>query len=58
MSRISQEIAAEERIVDVKGWREDEKVREEEKNMLGFDARREGLLYQRDTGEEKEKGWL
>ena len=58
MSRISQEIAVQERMMDVKGWREDEKEREEEKQSLGLDGRKEALLYQRDTMEEKQKGWI
>ena len=56
MSRVSQTIAAEERISDVNGWREDEKVREEEKQMLGFDSRKEGLLYQKDMGRRRRRG--
>ena len=58
MSRVSQEIAAQERIMEVKEWRVDEEEREAEKRTLGFDARKDELRYQRDTREEKQKGWL
>ena len=54
MLRVSQEIAAQERIMEVKEWRVDEA----EKRTLGFDARKDELRYQRDTREEKQKGWL
>ena len=57
MSRVSQEIAAQERIMEVKEWRVDEEEREAEKRTLGFDARKDELRYQRDTREEKQKGW-
>ena len=39
-------------------WKLDEEDREEEKRVLGFDARKEVLRYQKDTGEEKQRGWL
>ena len=58
MLRVSQEIAAQERIMEVKEWRVDEEEREAEKRTLGFDARKDELRYQRDTREEKQKGWL
>ena len=58
MSRVSQEIAAQERSLEVKEWRVDEQEREEEKETLGFDARKEELRYQSDMREEKQKGWL
>ena len=43
--------------MEEKEWREDEQEREKEKRTLGFDARKDELLYQRDTREEKQKGW-
>ena len=58
MSRVSQEIVAHERYMEKKLWQLDEEDREEEKRVLGFDARKEELRYQKDTKEEKQEGWL
>ena len=58
MSRVSQGIAAQERSLELKEWRVDEQEREEEKETLGFDARKEELRYQSNMREEKQKGWL
>ena len=58
MSRVSQEIVAHERYMEKKLWKLDEEDREEEKRVLGFDARKEELRYQKDTGEETQRGWL
>ena len=58
MSRVRQEIVAHERYMEKKLWKLDEEDREEEKRVLGFDARKEELRYQKDTGEETQRGWL
>ena len=49
---------AHERYMEKKLWKLDEEDREEEKRVLGFDARKEELRYQKDTGEETQRGWL
>ena len=57
-SRVSQEISAQERCIEVKEWRDDEERREEEKRILGFDTRKEELRWSTDTEHEKQQGWL
>ena len=57
-SRVSQEISAQERYIEVKEWRDDEERREMEKRILGFDTRKEELRWSRDTEHEKQQGWL
>ena len=44
--------------MEKKLWKLDEEDREKEKWLSGFDARKEELRYQKDTGEETQRGWL